>query len=138
MKRAWLVLLFGLSLFAQNARFVKGFDHFYNLEYAEALAEFRALASKEPDSPDVYNHIAQTVLFREMFRSGALESQLVTLNNPFLRREKMNVSADDEKQFNQAIDRSMELSAARLKTDPNDARAHYALGVSYGDRKSVV
>ena len=136
MKRAWLVLLFGLSLLAEDVRFVKGFDHFYNLEYAEALSEFRELVSKEPDSPDVYNHIAHTVLFREMFRSGALESQLVTLNNPFLRREKMNVSADDEKQFNQAIDHSMELSTARLKTDPNDAHAHYTLGVSYGLRSN--
>ena len=45
MKRAWLVLLFGLSLLAEDVRFVKGFDHFYNLEYAEALSEFSTTGS---------------------------------------------------------------------------------------------
>ena len=52
---------------------------------------------QQPDSPDAYNHIAQTILYREMFRTGALESELVTGANAFLRREKMNPSARDEK-----------------------------------------
>src|SRR5512147_1406640 len=75
-----------------------GFQHFYNLEYDEALAYFRAEAARNPDSPDVYNHIAQTILYREMFRSGALESELVTGSNPFLRRAGLNPSAADVKE----------------------------------------
>jgi predicted Zn-dependent protease len=119
---------------AQDALADQGFDHFYNLEYDQALAAFRADAAQHPDSADAYNHIAQTVLYREMFRSGALESQLVTGNNPFLRREKMNPSAEDEKAFNDAIARAMELAQARLATHPDDAHALYSLGVSYGLR----
>ena len=110
------------------------FVHFYNLEFGEALAAFQAEAAQHPDSPDVYNHIAQTILYREMFRSGALESQLVTGTNPFLRRAKMNPSAADDKLFNDAIAHAMELAGVRLKTNPNDAAALYATGVSYGLR----
>jgi tetratricopeptide (TPR) repeat protein len=111
-----------------------GFEHFYNLEYPEALAYFRAEAARNPDSPDVYNHIAQTVLYREMFRSGALESELVTGSNPFLRREGLNPSPADEKEFQDSINRALALAETRLASDPNDARALYAQGVSYGLR----
>ena len=111
-----------------------GFQYFYNLELDQALDEFQAAANQRPDSPDVHNHVAQTILYREMLRSGALESELVTGRNPFLRREKLNPSAADEKQFRDSINRAMGLAKARIAADPNDAAAHYALGVSFGLR----
>ena len=87
-----LVLLLALAAHAQDPLAEPGFQHFYNLEYNEALAAFRAEVAANPNSPDGYNHVAQTVLYREMFRSGALESELVTGSNPFLRREGLNPS----------------------------------------------
>ncbi len=131
----WLILLPALAA-AQDPLAESGFVHFYNLEFDDALAAFHAEAAQLPDSADAYNHIAQTILYREMFRSGALESQLVTGTNPFLRRAKMNPGAADDKLFNDAIARSMELAGARLKTKPNDAAALYATGVSYGLRSN--
>ena len=111
-----------------------GFGHYYNLEFDQALENFQAAARLKPDSPDVYNHIAQAVLYREMLRSGALESELVTGRNPFFRREKMNPSAADEKQFQDSIARAMELAKARIMANPDDAEAHYSLGVTLGLR----
>jgi tetratricopeptide (TPR) repeat protein len=131
----WLILVPALAA-AQDPLAEPGFVHFYNLEFDDALGTFHAEAAKLPDSADAYNHIAQTILYREMFRSGALESQLVTGTNPFLRRAKMNPGAADDKLFNDAIARSMELAGARLKTNPNDAAALYAMGVSYGLRSN--
>jgi hypothetical protein len=132
---AWLILIPALAA-AQDPLAEPGFAHFYNLEFEEALAAFRTEAAQLPDSADVHNHIAQTILYREMFRSGALESQLVTGTNPFLRRAKMNPSAADDQLFNDAIGRAMQLAGARLKANPNDAAALYALGVSYGLRSN--
>lgn len=131
----WLILLPALAV-AQDPLAEPGFLHFYNLEFEEALTAFHAETAQLPDSADAYNHIAQTILYREMFRSGALESQLVTGTNPFLRRAKMNPSAADVKLFNDAIARAMELAGGRLKTNPNDAAALYAMGVSYGLRSN--
>ncbi len=113
-----------------------GFDHFYNLEYEEALAAFRAEVAANPTSADARNHVAQTILYREMFRTGALESQLVTGNNPFLRRPEMKVGAEDEKEFFDFIQRAMELARTRLQSDPNDTGALYSLGVSHGLRSN--
>jgi len=112
----------------------KGFDHFYNLEYDEAIAAFRQYIAKHPDEPRGYNHLAQAILYREMYRTGALETELVSGSNPFLRRPKMNPSPENQKEFDDAIRRSMELSQARLKENPRDTQALYALGVAHGLR----
>lgn len=112
----------------------KGFEHFYNLEYDEAIATFRQYIARHPDEPRGYNHLAQSILYREMLRTGALETELVSGNNPFLRRPKMNPSPQDQKEFEDAIQRAMELSQARLKENPRDTQALYTLGVAHGLR----
>jgi len=126
----WLALLpvAALALVKQRYR------HFYDMELPEALAVFRAEVAANPNSPDAYNHVAQTILYREMFRSGALESELVTGSNPFLRREGLNVSKTDEQEFQDSINRALALADAKLKTNSNDIQALYAQGVSYGLR----
>ena len=115
-----------------------GFVHFYNLEYDQALADFEQQAKVHPDDPAVYNDIAQTVLFQEMFRDGALESELVTGTNPFLRRPKMKISARDKNRFNSSINRAIALSRDRLEKDPNDIGALYAMVVAHGLRSNYL
>lgn len=111
-----------------------GFQHFYNLEYGPALADFIAAAAKNPSSPDAYNHIAQAIMFREITRSGVFESNSITSTNAFLRLPKSKLSVADQEAFSQAINRATELAKAQLETDPNDVRALYALGVTYALR----
>jgi len=121
---------------AQDSSVDAGFQHFYNLEYDEALANFRADAAKNPNSPEALNHVAQTILYREMFRTGTLETQMVTGNNPFLRRAEMKIGAADDKEFLDSLSRAISLSEARLQQSPDDVNALYAQGVSYGLRSN--
>ena len=93
-----LLLLAALPLAAQNL-IEQGFDHFYNLEYPEAIACFEQAIAKDPSSPDLHNHLAQTLVFQEMFRDGALESELVSGTNSFLRRPKLEPSPAIEQRF---------------------------------------
>jgi len=111
-----------------------GYQHFYNLEFPEALTAFRAEVAKNPNSPDAYNHVAHAILYREMFRSGALESELVTGSNPFLHRDGLNPSKTDDQEFQDSINHALALAESRLQANPNDAQALYAQGVSYGLR----
>jgi tetratricopeptide (TPR) repeat protein len=115
-----------------------GWQHFYNNEFSEALASFEEEARTHPDDPDAYNHVAQAILYREMLRNGALESQLVTGTNPFLRRVKMAVPPEVRSSFNAAIDKSIELANGRIRHDPKDVRALYALSVSHGLRANYL
>src|SRR5260221_8054301 len=123
-----------LCLRAQDAATDRGFAHFYNLEYDQAMAEFEKAIAQNPQSPDPHNHVAQTIVFREMYRNGALESELVSGTNPFLRRQNLDVSPADHQRFHKEIETAMQLAQDRLTRDPNDTKALYALGVSYGLR----
>lgn len=120
---------------AANAESVisPGFNHFYNLEYEPAIAEFQKEIQASPNDPEPYNHLAQTLLYREMFKSGTLESEMVTGTNP-LHRDKLVVPPDVEKQFLDAIAKAMELAQAKIDKQPNDAKATYALCVAHGLR----
>jgi tetratricopeptide (TPR) repeat protein len=134
MRAALCLVLYGAAALAQDSPASKGFEYFYNLQYDDSIAEFSRQVAAQPNLPDGYNHLGQAILYRDMFRAGALESELVTGANPFLRRQKVDASPADQRRFDQAIDRAMELAQARLKRNFRDTRAWYALGVSYGLR----
>jgi tetratricopeptide (TPR) repeat protein len=123
------VVAIAASALAQDS----GFDHFYNLEYDEALADFSTYAQKNPADAQAWNHVAQTILFRQMFRAGSLESDLIRADS-FLRRPKLALSAPDDNQLSQAVNKAIDISQAQLKRNGNDIPALYALGVSYGIR----
>ena len=112
----------------------EGYGHFYNLEFDPALADFNQAIAKEPNNPDLHNHAAETVVFSEMYRDGALESELVTGNNSLLRRAKLNPSPQTEKRFLDEIRIALDLEQARLRRNPNDTGALYAMGITYGLR----
>src|SRR6185312_13100731 len=136
--RALLLGLFCCALLSASAMQLRdplvdpGWQHFYNNEYDQALAAFEQEAHEHPKDPAAYNHIAQAVLYREMFRSGALESQLVTGNNPFLRRAKMNVPPEVKKQFQDALHKAIDLGNAELNREDKNIPALYALSVAHG------
>jgi len=125
-------------LWAQEAVVADGFNHFYNLEYDQAIADFEKAIAQNPNSPDLHNHLAQTIVFQEMYRNGALESELVSGSNSFLRRPKLNPAPETEKRFLDEIGKAMALSQARLAKNPNDTEAMYALGISYGLRSDYL
>jgi tetratricopeptide (TPR) repeat protein len=75
-----------------------------------------------------------SILYREMFRFGALESELVSGTNPFLRRAKMNPSPADQREFAAALQKAMAISQARLGKNSKDVQALYTLGVAHALR----
>ena len=115
LKLALLLALVASPLGAQQTLIDEGFNAFYNLEYDQAIAVFEKGIAQNPGLPDLHNHLAQTLIFREMFRNGALESELVSGSNSFLRRPKLNPTPETEKRILNEIAKSMALADARLK-----------------------
>lgn len=132
--RLLIVLLLAVPALAARARLSVGFEHFYNLEYEEATVEFRKETAAKPEDAAAWNHVAMSILFQEMFRFGALESELVSGTNPFLRRAKMNPSPADQREFAAALQKAMAISQARLDKNSRDVQALYNLGVAHGLR----
>ena len=129
-----LLVLMASPLGGQQPLVDQGFTYFYNLDYDEAIAVFEKAIARDPGQPDLHNHLAQTLIFREMFRNGALESELVSGNNSFLRRPKLNPAPETEKRILDEIAKAMALADARLKQHPKDTAAMYASGIAYGLR----
>ena len=50
------------------------FDHFYDMDYDASVQEFTLIHKRHPDDPDAVNHLLTVVLFRELYRIGALSS----------------------------------------------------------------
>jgi tetratricopeptide (TPR) repeat protein len=109
-------------------------DHFYNVEYDQAIADLEKEIGADPNSANLHNLLAESIQFREMFRVGALESELVTGANSFLRRPKIETTPQIEKRFFDEIQKAIDLSQARLNANPNDTKALYSMGVAYGLR----
>ncbi len=110
-----------------------GFDYFYNLEYDKAMEVFCEQAKQNPSSAELHNHIAQTVLYKEMYRAGMLSSEFVG-GTQFARHPKLILTEEEQQQFHDALNHAMSLSQERLAANPNDTAALYSLGVSYGLR----
>ena len=135
MRALWLALAaLAMPLAGADSLVNQAYDHFYNLEFDEAIALFQRDLALHPDSAELHNHLAQSIVFREMYRDGALESELVSGNNSFLRRPRLNPTPETEKWFLDEVAAAVRLSQARLAANPKDAAAMYALGISYGLR----
>jgi tetratricopeptide (TPR) repeat protein len=132
-RAALVLLMLAWPLVAQNP-VQDGWDHFYNLEYDQAIADFERAIAQDPNSPDLHNHLAEAVVFQEMYRNGALESEMVSGNNSLLRRARLNPSTTTRTQFLTEVGKSLTLCDARLKKNPNDTAALYAQGIAYGLR----
>jgi tetratricopeptide (TPR) repeat protein len=128
---AVVLLCCGLAFAADVSTTDPGWIHFYNNEFDEALTVFEQNLKEHPGEPEKYNHVAQAILYREMLRDGALESQLVSGNNPFLRRSKMEIEAAEKQRFESCLDQSVKLSEAALKKNPRDIDALGALSTAH-------
>src|SRR5258708_16880655 len=102
-------------------------NHLFNLEYDQAIADLEQAIAAHPNSANLHNLLAEILQFREMFRVGALESELVSGANSFVRRPKINTTPEIEKRFFDEIQKAMDLSQAQLKINPNDTKALYSL-----------
>jgi tetratricopeptide (TPR) repeat protein len=130
------LLAFAATAWCQDALVKQGYDHFYNLEYDQAIACFEKAIAQNPDDPALHNHLAQSIVFQEMYRNGALESELVSGTNSFLRRPKLNPTPATEQRFLGEVARAIALAEAKLKKSPNDTASMYAEGISYGLRSN--
>ena len=112
----------------------KGFDHFYNLEYDKSIREFEAAQQAHPDDPFAVNHTLAGVIFKELYRIGALDTEAYAADNFLTKKLAAPLDPKVQERVKQLSDRALALSQARLDKNPNDVDALYARGVTRGMR----
>src|SRR5260370_32363431 len=63
----------------------EGDNHFYNLEYDQAITDSTKQINQNPDDPIPYNDLASAQLNNELSRLGLLDSSALVRDNRFLR-----------------------------------------------------
>src|SRR5574337_495242 len=123
---------------ATEAAFTKsGFDRYYMLDYDGAIRDFERASAAAPSDPFAVNHLLSAVLFRELYRAGALDTSLYS-NNSFLDRRQFPIDPAARERIRQLTDHTLQLSEARLRSNPKDVDALYARGVTRSLRATYI
>src|SRR5271166_3942572 len=112
----------------------KGFDEFYNLEYDKAIREFESAQQAHPDDPFAVNHTLAGVIFKELYRIGALDTEAYAADNFLTKKPTAPLDPKVHDRVKQLSDQALTLSQARLDKNPDDVDALYARGVTRGLR----
>ena len=105
------------------------FDHFYNMDYDRAVHEFDLVLQKHPDDPFAVNHYLSAVLFRELYRMGALNTGEYT-SDSFIRAAHRPADPKVKQEVKDLIQRALQLEEQSLSANPKDVGALYARGVT--------
>ena len=107
----------------------EAFDRFYNLDYDRAVQDFERVAQKYPDDPFALNHLLTGVLFRELYRMGALNSGEYA-NDSFINAPHRPADPKAKQRIKELVDRALRLEQNRLDANGKDVDALYARGVT--------
>ena len=112
----------------------EGTDHFYNLEYDAALADFQQLRADDPRNPAWQNRVALSYFYKELYQAGVLEGDLFDASNRFFRTKKFPTVPELEDGFRAANQRAISMCETQLKNNSKEESALYSCGVAYAAR----
>jgi tetratricopeptide (TPR) repeat protein len=110
----------------------KGFDYFYNLEYDKSLREFETAQQAHPDDPFAVNHVLSTVIFKELYRIGALDTEAYAADSFLTKNHPEPLDPKVRDRVKELSDQALALSQGELDKNPNDVDALYARGITRG------
>jgi tetratricopeptide (TPR) repeat protein len=115
--------------FDHDAPVASAFDHFYNMDYNRSVQEFEKILDKSPTDPSSVNHLLSTVLLRELYRMGAMNSGEYA-SDSFIGEAHRSADPKVKERIKQLVERAENLEELELKANPNDVGALYARGVT--------
>jgi tetratricopeptide (TPR) repeat protein len=105
------------------------FERFYNLDYDRSIQEFEKVVERRPGNPSALNHLLTTVLMRELYRMGAMNSGEYA-NDSFIGEAHRAADPRVTERIKQIVERAESLEEQQLKASPNNVDALYARGVT--------
>jgi len=105
------------------------FEHFYNMDYDRAIQEFERVLDRHPNDPAAINHLLTTVLLRELYKMGAMNTGEYA-NDSFIGEAHRPADPQVKVRIKQLVDRAEDLEERQLKASPNNVDALYARGVT--------
>ena len=109
-----------------------GFHLLYELKPEEARAQFQAWQKSHPADPLGSASEAAAYLFEECYRQGVLTSEFFLDNKRFLGKVALKPDLQLRAAFFAADKQAQDLAQLRLKANPDDTNALFAMTLSLG------
>jgi hypothetical protein len=109
-----------------------GFRLLYELKFVEARAQFEIWQKAHPQGALGYASEAASYLFEECYRQGILTSEFFLDDNRFLGKTRLTPDPDLRAKFFGADKRAEDVAQLRLKTNPDNPTALFAMSMSLG------
>jgi tetratricopeptide (TPR) repeat protein len=108
------------------------FDHFYNLDYDNALARFEAVQRANPQSAIAIGNVLLTVVFRELYRQDLLDTTYYAHDSFLTSKRNVPVPQPIRDRIESLTNSAVALADKQIKANPNDANAYFARGYARG------
>jgi tetratricopeptide (TPR) repeat protein len=105
------------------------FEHFYDMEYERSIQEFTQVVQRHPDDSDALNHLLTVVLFRELYRMGALNAGEYA-NDSFINAAHRPADKQTCEQIKSLVEKALAIEDKGLAANSKDVAALYARGVT--------
>jgi tetratricopeptide (TPR) repeat protein len=105
------------------------FEHFYDMDYEHSVQEFTQISQRHPGDPDALNHLLTAVLFRELYRIGALNAGEYA-NDSFIDTKHSQADPRVCDQIKSLVQQAEKIEESRLDINSKDIGALYARGVT--------
>jgi len=109
-----------------------GFRLLYELKLQESLSHFESWQKSHPEDPLGSASEAAAYLFEECYRQGVLTSEFFLNDKRFLGKIPLKPDPKLRAAFFAADKQAQELAQLRLKTNPDDTNALFAMSLSVG------
>jgi len=109
-----------------------GFHLLYAQNFSEARQVFENWESSHPDEPFGEVALAASFLFEELYRQGVLTSDFFLDEKRFLHGIEGKPDPARMKSFRGALERARDLAKQRLRKNPKDPEALFALTLAAG------
>ena len=105
------------------------FEHFYDMDYEHSIQEFTQISQRHPGDPNALNHWLTAVLFRELYRIGALNAGEYA-NDSFINTKHGQADSHVCDQIKSLVQQAENIEEIRLNANPKDVATLYARGVT--------
>ena len=105
------------------------FDDFYNMRYDRATQEFEKILDKHPNDPFAVNHLLTTILMRDLYDTGAMNTGDYA-NDSFVGRAPRPTEQKIKDRIKELVRRAEDLEEKQLKANSKDVEALYCRGVT--------
>ncbi|MEO6830232.1 MAG: hypothetical protein ABI164_10530, partial [Acidobacteriaceae bacterium] len=106
----------------------QAFQHFYDMDYADADARFKKIAAEHPGDPMAVDYLLNNTVFQELYRLDLLDTTLYVQDGFLSGKHPVVEDMHARAHITALYDHAIQVSNDKLRANPNDIDALFARG----------